>query len=228
LSPAPTASGLNRPVVHEGAYRHIRGFGVRVIYNPVCHVRSDCNPVMRSRQIAAIGWLFVLGGCAATRVPLPTPTPATASAPAVVAADLPCVQTGYGCIPLNPDVNEDTVMQTICVPGYTQTVRPSSSYTNGIKAKLLRENGIDESMMRYYELDHIVPLALGGHPRKPANLALQPWDGEHGAIRKDLLERRLQIMVCRGELQLTDAQACIAEDWEACDARHPPGFPLHP
>jgi len=134
---------------------------------------------------------------------------------------LPCIRTDHGCIALNPDVTEDTIGQTICVPGYTSSVRPSSSYTNSVKAKLLRENGINESMMRYYELDHIVPLALGGHPRKPGNLALQPWDGEHGAIRKDQLERRLQILVCRGELKLSDAQACIAQDWEACDTRHP-------
>ena len=177
---------------------------------------------MRSRLIAAIGLLSVVSGCAGTHVPVSAPSSAPALTPAVVATDAPCVQTGHGCIPLNPDVAEDTFKQTICVAGYTATVRPSSSYTNGVKVKLLRERGIDQSMMRYYELDHIVPLGLGGHPRKLANLALQPWDGEHGAVRKDLLERRLQIMVCRGELHLTDAQACIAEDWEACAARHPP------
>jgi hypothetical protein len=99
-------------------------------------------------------------------------------------------------------------------------VRPSSSYTNGVKAKLLRESGLDQSLMPDYELDHIIPLALGGHPRKLANLTLQPWDGEHGAKRKDLLERRLQILVCRGELNLNEAQACIAEDWEACEVQH--------
>jgi len=136
---------------------------------------------------------------------------------AVIAGDLPCVQTRHGCIPLNPDVTEDTVRQTICAPGYTKTVRPSSSFSNGVKAKLLRDAGLDESHIGDYELDHIVPLALGGHPRKLANLTLQPWDGEHGAKRKDLLERRLQILVCRGDLGLNEAQTCIAEDWEACE-----------
>ena len=99
-------------------------------------------------------------------------------------------------------------------------MRPSSSYTNGVKAKLLRESGLDESHMPDYELDHIVPLSLGGHPRKLANLALQPWEGEHGAIRKDALERRLQVMVCSGKLNLHEAQACIAEAWEVCEAEH--------
>jgi hypothetical protein len=172
------------------------------------------------RSIAALGILILGSGCAGTRGPVQGAHPWPALPPAVVAANLPCVQTGHGCIPLNPDVTEDTINQSICVPGYTKTVRPSKTYTNGIKAKLLRENGLDESQMSRYELDHIVPLGLGGHPRKLANLALQPWDGEHGAIRKDLLERRLQVLVCRGELQLTEAQVCIADGWEVCDAKY--------
>ena len=189
------------------------------------------NRTIWYRPIAVLGLLILGAGCADITVPLAQPLqsgstsvpvahPTPGLGPTVVAGDLPCVQTRHGCIPLNPDVTEDTVRQTICVPGYTEAVRPSSSYTNGIKAKLLRETGLDESLMSEYELDHIVPLALGGHPRKLANLTLQPWEGEHGARRKDLLERRLQMMVCRGEISLNEAQTCIAEEWEACEAEH--------
>ena len=134
--------------------------------------------------------------------------------------DGPCIHTTHGCIALNPDVTEETVNLTICVSGYTQSVRPATSYTHGVKVKLLREAGIDESRINDFELDHIVPLALGGHPRKLSNLALQPWEGEHGAKIKDALEVRMQTLVCHGEVTLTDAQACIAEDWEACAARY--------
>jgi hypothetical protein len=172
------------------------------------------------QSIAVLGSLILGAGCADIAAPVPVPHPTTALGPTVFAGDLPCVQTRHGCIPLNPDVTEDTVKQTICAPGYTKRVRPSSSYTNGIKAKLLRETGLDESQMSEYELDHIVPLTLGGHPRKLANLTLQPWEGEHGAKQKDLLERRLNILVCRGAVSLHAAQACIAENWEACDAEH--------
>jgi hypothetical protein len=183
------------------------------------------------RSIAVLGLLILGAGCAditapvvqppksrSAPVPVPHPTPALPST--VFAEDLPCVQTRHGCVPLNPDVTEDTVSQTICAPSYTKAVRPSSNYTNSVKAKLLRERGLAKTLMSDYELDHIVPIALGGHPRKLANLTLQPWEGEHGAKRKDLLERRLQILVCRGELKLNEAQACIAEDWEACEAEH--------
>jgi hypothetical protein len=141
-----------------------------------------------------------------------------AQAPPTNPADLPCIETTHGCISINPDVTQDTIGETICVTGYTATVRPSTSYTNGVKLKLLWEAGLDESHISEYELDHIIPLAIGGHPRKLSNLMLQPWDGEQGAHKKDGLERRLQGMVCRGDMSLVNAQRCIAEDWIACDA----------
>lgn len=135
--------------------------------------------------------------------------------------DGPCIKTTHGCIALNPDVDEDTVEVTICVSGYTKSVRPATSFTNAVKKKLMREAGIDAARIGDYELDHLVPLALGGHPRKPSNLKLQPWEGEHGAKEKDVLEGRLQSLVCRGTLDLTDAQVCIAQDWEACALQYP-------
>lgn len=155
----------------------------------------------------------------------PVPAPATDVAPFRTAAEDPqngpCINTTHGCIALNPDVDEDTVERTICVSGYTKSVRPATSYTNGVKRKLMLEGGIDAARVDEYELDHIVPLALGGHPRKLSNLALQPWEGEHGAKAKDALEVRLQRLVCRGVLDLTDAQVCIARDWEACALQYP-------
>jgi len=121
---------------------------------------------------------------------------------------------------LNPDVHQDTIADTICVPGYTKTVRPATSYTNGVKRKLLREAGIDESHMPEYELDHIVPLALGGHPRSLDNLMLQPWEGEGGAKHKDRLEAKMQCLVCSGQVPLDQAQREIYSDWQAAYHRY--------
>ena len=153
------------------------------------------------------------------------PEPSAAAPPFRLTAedpkDGPCINTTHGCIALNPDVDEDTIDSTICVSGYTKSVRPATSYTNGVKKKLMREAGIDAARVGDYELDHIVPLALGGHPRKLSNLMLQPWEGEHGAKAKDMLEVRLQSLVSHGKLDLTDAQVCIAQDWEACAIRFP-------
>jgi hypothetical protein len=125
------------------------------------------------RLILALG-LLTLAGCAHLPVapsphPFPPPNP----------TDLPCLQTSHACIALNPDVTPATIRETICVPGYTQSVRPSTTYTNGVKRKLLSEAGLPETGIGNYELDHIIPLALGGHPRKLSNLMLQPWEGAY-------------------------------------------------
>jgi len=172
-------------------------------------------------HLAFLGIFILLAGCAEVGQPRPSvpERPLAPGYPAPSAIDLPCVQTSHGCIALNPDVTEASLGQTICVAGYTATVRPATSYTDGVKAKLLRESGLGESHMADYELDHLVPLALGGHPRKPSNLQLQPWHGTDSATDKDGLERRLQRLVCDRRIALADAQSCIAEDWQACAAR---------
>jgi hypothetical protein len=56
--------------------------------------------------------------------------------------------TTYGCIALNPDVDEGTIDVTICASGYTKSVRPAKSYSNGVKKKLMREAGIDTARGR--------------------------------------------------------------------------------
>jgi hypothetical protein len=116
---------------------------------------------------------------------------------------------------LNPVVRQETIDQTICVPGYAKGVRPATSYTNGVKQMLFQRAHMNPALAQTYELDHIIPLALGGHPRKVENLALQPWEGENGAKRKDRLEVKLQCLVCSNQVTLREAQQEILEDWQA-------------
>ena len=116
---------------------------------------------------------------------------------------------------LNADVRQSTISSTICVAGYTASIRPSSSFTQSVKFKLMQAQSIPRSEASGYELDHRIPLALGGHPRALANLMLQPWEGERGAKKKDRLERALQRMVCNGTLALDQAREAIFSDWEA-------------
>ena len=63
-----------------------------------------------------------------------------------------------------------------------------------------------------FMLDHIIPLALGGHPRSLDNLQIQPWPE---AKRKDRIEVKLQCLVCSGQITLPDAQTLTARDWES-------------
>lgn len=105
---------------------------------------------------------------------------------------------------LNPDVTPQTIRTTICVPGWTRTIRPPVSYTTRIKRALLPSG----RRLAEYELDHWVPLALGGAPYDPRNLVLQPWPE---ARRKDRLEVQLARAVCAGRISLHDAQLRIGE-----------------
>jgi len=92
--------------------------------------------------------------------------------------------------------------------------RPSvPSFTQGLKKVMLTRAGLPPGVK--YELDHFVPLAVGGHPRSEDNLWLQRWDGAWNARVKDRLERRLQLMVCAGDISLHAARTAIQGDWHA-------------
>ena len=96
----------------------------------------------------------------------------------------------------------------VCHAGYSASVRPSEAEARAIKRQILGGFG----NMRGYELDHIVPLALGGDPRDPRNLQLQPWDE---AEIKDRLEWKLLKLACyRHQLTLPEAQAAFS-DWKS-------------
>ncbi len=112
--------------------------------------------------------------------------------------------------PLNPAVTQETIATTICVPGWTKTVRPSARYTAAIKIKLIRELEIPEELLVDFELDHRIPLALGGAPSDPRNLELQPWDE---AGEKDRIEACLSRAVCAGTITLDEARRRVWADW---------------
>jgi len=79
-------------------------------------------------------------------------------------------------LPLDPAVTQETIGQTICAVGWTKTIRPSAAKTAIVKARLLRAFGIPQEQAVAFELDHRIPLALGGAPADPRNLELQPGD----------------------------------------------------
>jgi hypothetical protein len=60
-----------------------------------------------------------------------------------------------------------------------------------------------------YEIDHLVPLELGGSNR-PANLWPQPLAD---AKLKDRVEDELHEAVCNGDMTLDAAQRAIERDW---------------
>jgi len=103
---------------------------------------------------------------------------------------------------LNPDVTQATIGSTICVTGWTRTIRPSTEYTNALKRKQMRayrEIGTESD----YQEDHLISLELGGHPTDPRNLWPEPYPR---ASQVDMIENDLNRQVCDGSLTLAEAQ----------------------
>ena len=114
---------------------------------------------------------------------------------------------------LNADVNQGNIKTTVCVKGWTKTVRPPAYYTNKLKKEQLIQYRYVDQNPKDYEEDHLIPLALGGNPTNPNNLWPQPRKSEWNAERKDQLEFVLYRMVCLGEIGLDEARRQISENW---------------
>ena len=103
---------------------------------------------------------------------------------------------------LNPDVTQASIATTICTHGWTRTIRPSTSYTNELKRRQMREYGVGGALDDYQE-DHLISLELGGHPTDPRNLWPEPYPR---ASAVDRIENDLNAQVCSGALSLAQAQ----------------------
>ncbi|MGP9017070.1 hypothetical protein ACT1U9_01500 [Streptomyces sp. BR1] len=116
---------------------------------------------------------------------------------------------------LNPDVTQDTIQDTICVGGYSTSIRPPTSYTNALKVQQIAQYGYSDTNTADYEEDHLIPLSLGGNPRSPQNLWPEPryQAGGSTSTDKDTVEYKLYRAVCAGTVQLAPAQQAIATDW---------------
>jgi hypothetical protein len=75
---------------------------------------------------------------------------------------------------VNSAVGQATIGETICVPGWTRSVRPPVSYTEDLKRRQIREFGYADRRLGHYQEDHLVPLELGGDPSDPRNLWPEP------------------------------------------------------
>lgn len=112
---------------------------------------------------------------------------------------------------LTPGESMTTDPGLVCRPGYTKTVRHTSG---ALKRKVYRKYGIDRRG-GHYEIDHLVPLELGGADVErnlwPQSYDTQPWN----ARIKDALENYLHAEVCAGRMPIEEAQNKIATDWIA-------------
>ena len=130
-------------------------------------------------------------------------------------AVLPIASVTSGSV--NEAVTQANIHSTICISGYTKTIRPPASYTTKLKKQQLsstysRYGSTDTSL---FEEDHLIPLEVGGNPTDPKNLWPEPWTGDSSARIKDKLENAMHALVCSGSLPLKTAQKAIAANWYA-------------
>jgi hypothetical protein len=118
---------------------------------------------------------------------------------------------------IDPSVTQANIHQTICVSGYTKTVRPPESYTEQLKRSQLQSGYAVQGVTQLskYEEDHLISLEIGGSPTAPTNL----WPEAHfihwSSFLKDKVENKLHAMICSGQISLAAAQREIASNWEA-------------
>jgi hypothetical protein len=111
---------------------------------------------------------------------------------------------------LTPGDTLPGAMKHICTSGYTATIR---NVPEALKKQVYARYGIIHHKRGEYEIDHLIPLELGGS-NSPENLWPQsyltkPWN----AHKKDRLENRLRRLVCTKKITLQEAQYAIAHNW---------------
>jgi hypothetical protein len=111
---------------------------------------------------------------------------------------------------LTPGDAFPVTVQDLCVPGYTKKVR---NVPTEMKREVYEEYGVTSHRSGDYEVDHLIPLELGGS-NSIKNLWLEShWASPWNAQVKDRLEGKLHELVCSGQFDLKTAQQAIAADW---------------
>ena len=169
---------------------------------------------MTIRTLTAV---VLLAGCSATTptasVPTQPPVPAHCVARTVGHQVLPDPACTPGLV--STLVAQGNIHSTICVKGWTSTIRPPVTWSEPLKRRLMTAYGHPRAdSLRTVELDHLIPLELGGDPTAVANLWPEP--GANPNV-KDAVESAARAAVCRkvNPLPLADTQAAMARDWVA-------------
>jgi hypothetical protein len=107
----------------------------------------------------------------------------------------------------------------LCTPGAVGTrsiavvcttrTRDRRFVDGSIRRRVLESYGVPVSDSSQYEVDHLIPLELGGS-NAVTNLWVEPIAE---ARHKDRLEDAAHAAVCSGRMRLEDAQRAFSTDW---------------
>lgn len=121
---------------------------------------------------------------------------------------------------LTPGVVETIDKEKVCTEHYTDTARHVTKKM--LRTVYERYNVQKDQCKLGCKVDHLIPLAIGG-----SNDIQNLWPHEYGAewtvYEKTRLEVRLRKAVCKENMDIEAAQACIKSDWTKCHAKFYPG-----
>lgn len=132
----------------------------------------------------------------------------------VHAGDLPDPNLTPGVA--DPAVTQANIKESICKAdhfSWSEGHMPPKSFLQGIEKDQLKAYGYSDETLSHYQMDHLIPLSLGGHPTDTRNIWPQQLIAQWSARRKDFLEEKLHEKVCKGELTLDDARKQIQTNW---------------
>jgi len=104
----------------------------------------------------------------------------------------------------------------VCIPGHARRVR---NVPQSLKNSIYAEYGIRSHSRGQFEVDHLVPLELGGS-NSAKNLWPEAASPKPGFHEKDRLENALHERVCSGQMSLTRAQHLFERNWVAAYRRY--------
>jgi len=184
------ASGTFHTLGHELIRTNVLRLGLTVLVGLALLTGCDSGSPSNSRAAAAT-----------------QPLPSQSGDPSAASASDAC-GNGAFCV-LNPSVTQ----ATICVSGWTATVRPSTSETTPLKVEQMAQLHLSGTPTDYEE-DHRMPLELGGDPIARHNLSPEAHLSLGGQSEaKDSSENAAKDEVCSGRKTLVEAQQAFVAMW---------------
>jgi hypothetical protein len=132
---------------------------------------------------------------------------------------------GALCTPgsVRGDVTQDNINSTVCRPGWAAKVRPPQSETGTVKTEAMRAYRIPAGQRGVTQLDHLMPIELGGSSDVTKLWPQVSDEPDHGNRNtKDDVEAALRTAVCTGRVPLAAAQQAITTTaGHRCGQPHP-------